>query len=250
MANALKHPGQGVSVPSESTEFLAILNAMMDGLKIENLLIPYTARTIVPVVQGQKVYGVGPGQDWGISSDGITPFERPEKIHRAGFLIPGSGNPGCSGPAELQMHIVLTFEEYARYVIKNVQSNYPYVLYYQAATPFGAATLYPVPNQDGTIAIYTPQLVSEYLTFDDILLVRDGWREMLIYNLAEAIHEVPPYSLRPMAPSITPKAALYKQRVKANQLTPINVKSDPGATQNRYGLGRYSGFPREWTPYS
>ena len=31
MARALKHPGQGVSVPSESTEFLGILNAMIDG---------------------------------------------------------------------------------------------------------------------------------------------------------------------------------------------------------------------------
>jgi len=238
MARALKHPGQGVSVPSESTEFLSILNAMVDGLKIESLLIPYTARTLMPVNLGQKVYGVGPGQDWGIAADGVTPFERPEKIRRCGFLIPGS-----STPTEIPMHIVLTFEEYSAWIIKDVQSTYPLLLYYQAAVPYGSATLWPVPNIAGSVAVYTPQLLSEFLTFDDVVLIRNGWREMLMYNLAVAIHEM--YPERPMDPSVTIKAAAYKDRVKA-----INLRSDGGARQNTNSGDYAPGFPRSWTPYS
>lgn len=243
MARALKHPGQGVSVPSESTEFLGILNGMIDGLKAESLMIPYTNRTIFPITGGQKVYGVGPGQDWGIASDGVTPFETPEMITRAGFLI-----PGASTPTELPMYIILTYEEYAAYIIKDVPSNYPLVLYYQSARPYGAATLFPVPNINGQVAVYTPQWLSEFLTFDDIVYVRDGVREMLMYNLAVAIHEM--YPERAMAPSVELKAIEYKQRVRANQYTPMPIKSDGGATQNSGNGEFWGGYPRAWTPYS
>jgi hypothetical protein len=243
MARALKHPGQGVSVPSESTEFLNILNAMIDGWKIESLLIPYTNRTLMNVTEGQKVYSVGPGQDWGVSSDGMTPFENPEKIHRCGFIIPGSDTP-----TELPMYIILAYEEYAAYIIKDVQSSYPLVLYFQAAQPYGAATLWPVPSCNGQVAVYTPQLLSEFLTFDDVVLIRKGWREALMYNLAVAIHEM--YPERPMDPMVTIKAAAYKDRVKANQYTPIAMRSDHGATQNTTGGEYAGGFPKTWTPYS
>lgn len=243
MARALKHPGQGVSVPSESTEFLGILNAMIDGWKAESLLIPYENRTIFNITGGQKVYGVGPGQDWGVSSDGITPFERPEKISRCGFLIPGS-----STPTELPMYIILTYEEYAAYIIKDVTSNYPLVLYYQAAQPYGAATLFPVPDINGQVAVYTPQWLSEFLTYDDVVYVRDGVREMMMYNLAVAIHEM--YPERPMAPSVEMKAIDFKQRVRANQYMPMPIRSDDGARQNGYGNGYVGGYPRMWTPYS
>ncbi len=243
MARALKHPGQGVSVPSESTEFLGILNAMIDGWKAESLMIPYTNRTIFNITANQKVYGVGPGQDWGVASDGSTPFERPEAITRAGFLIPGS-----STPTELPMYIILSYEEYAAYIIKDVQSNYPLVLYYQPATPYGAATLFPVPSINGQVAVYTPQWLSEFLTFDDVVYVRDGVREMMMYNLAVAIHEM--YPERPMAPSVEMKAFYYKQRVQANQMTPMAIKSDEGAVQNSFGNDYSGGFPRLWTPYT
>ena len=243
MARALKHPGQGVSVPSESTEFLGILNAMVDGWKAESLMVPYTNRTIFNITANQKVYGVGPGQDWGISSDGSTPFENPEKIERAGFLIPGS-----STPTELPMYIILTYEEYAAYIIKDVTSNYPLVLYFQASNPYGSATLFPVPNINGQVAIYTPQWLSEFQTFDDIIYCRAGVREALMYNLAVAINEVFPE--RAMAASVYQKAEEYKRRVKVNQYTPAPIHSDDGARQNSASNEYTGGYPRMWTPYS
>lgn len=234
MARVLKSPGQGLS-PSESQEFLGILNAMVDGFKTEALMIPYTRRTLMPVVLNQKVYGVGPGQDWDI--------ERPEKITRCGFLI-----PGATSSSEIQMHIILSYEEYADYVIKEVTSNFPLVLYYEASSPFGAATLWPVPSQAGQVAIYTPQFLSEFSTPDDILYARAGVREMLMYNLAVAIHEV--YPERPMAPSVETNAYETKRKVKANQLTPMRIRSDDGAIQDGFANGWCGGTPRAWTPYS
>src|SRR5438552_535477 len=88
MARALKHPGQGIS-PSESQEGIGILNSMLDGMKIEGLLMFTTRRSEWDVAVGQKVYSIGPGGDFDM--------ERPEHIHRASYLVPGNSNQ----PAEI-----------------------------------------------------------------------------------------------------------------------------------------------------
>lgn len=98
------------------------------------------------------------------------------------------------------------------------------------------------------MVIYTPQLLSEFSTVDDILLMRDGWREMLEYNLAVAVHEV--YPNKPMAPSVEARADFYKKRVKANQMTPMFMASDGGARQNGLGRNWFGGYARAYVPYT
>lgn len=238
MARALRHPGQGLSVPSESDEGLAILNAMIDGWKIEQLMVEYIRRTLQPVTLNQKVYSVGPGQDWDI--------ERPEKILGAGFIVKGTPP---NGDAELPMQMLFSWEEYQSFVVKDVQSTYPLALYYQAAVPFGSATLWPVPNDSGqNIAIYTNQLLQEFQTIDDPLILKDGYREALEYNLAVAIHEV--YPEKVISPTIITKADWYKQRVKNNNFQPMLIKSDEGARQNAPLDTWFGGLPKAWTPYT
>lgn len=234
MARALKNPGQGVS-NSESLEGLSVLNSMIDGWKIENLLIIYTRRSLQNMVAGQKTYGVGPAQDFDI--------ERPEKIHRAGFIV--TGNPTSS---EIPMEIILTFEEWAQFVVKDVGSTIPLALYYQASVPYGNAQVWPVPTIDSQIVIYTPETLNEFRTVDDAVIVPKGYREMLAYNLAVAIHEL--YPEKGMEPSVSRKAEWYKSRVKANQLTPIFIGSDPAVMQEQRKSGtRWGGNPKAWTPY-
>ncbi len=248
MAGVLKHPGMGGGsgqglAPEEQQEFLQICNSMVDGWKIESLMIEYTRRTIQPFTLNQQDYGVGPGQDWDI--------ERPEKIHRAGFIVTGAqSTPPYQSYAEIPMRIILNYEDWASEVVKHVESSYPLMLYYKPAVPIGQATLWPVPNANGTLAIYTPQLLSEFLTLNDPVYVRDGVREMLQYNLAIRIHEVYPANVWD-GPSVTRRAEQTMQRVKSNQLTPIFIGSDPAAMQERYTgtNGWVGGTPRAWTPY-
>src|ERR1700677_4082973 len=92
MAGSLANPGMGIS-PSESAEALYILNALIDGLKIENLMIVCYLRTYQNMNTNQQNYMVGPGQDFNI--------ERPEKIHGAGFILQG----GTPSEAELPMAV-------------------------------------------------------------------------------------------------------------------------------------------------
>lgn len=234
MARALKHPGQGIS-PSESNEGLQKLNAMIDGWKIENLLIICIRRSIQTMNIGQGVYGVGPGQDFDL--------ERPEHIRRASYLSQDSENE----PSEIPMENVLVSERWQQIVNKNTTSNVPLAYYYQAYAPNGAFTVWPVPSIQSRIVIYTPQTMSEFSTVDDVVEMPDGFREMLQYNLAMAIHEL--YPEHAMAASVEQNAILYKSRVQNNLVTPLFVGSDGGAIQNNRSGSYWGGDPRAWNPY-
>lgn len=232
MAQALKHPGQGIS-NSESQEALDITNHMVDGWAIENLLIIFYIRTVVTVAVGQKDYGVGPGQDFDI--------QRPEKIHTAGFIL----QPDTQNEAEIPMQVVLTYEDYARQVVKNTQSNIPLVLYYRATLPYGTATLWPVPNIVSKIALYTQGAFQEFLNIDDPLVAPKGYREMLMYNLAVRVHQR--YPQKPMDPTVLPMATYYKERVKNQQITPIYMGSDRAVLSRQNPVSGI--YPKTWNPY-
>ena len=240
IANCLVQPGQGVT-NSESQEFLNTLNALIDSLKLEALVFEYVRSTDQTMNPNQRVYGVGPGQDFNI--------ERPEAIPRASFLV-SNGNNG-QGPAEEPMQIILTFEQWQRFIVKGTTSSIPLALYYEASVPYGTVQVWPVPNITSQIRIYTRQMLQEYLTVDDQVVIRDGYREMLIYGLAVKIHEMPPYNQRPMDPNVMQQAVDAKNRVRYTAMAamPMYIASDGGARQNQSTNNTY-GFPKTWDPYS
>ncbi len=233
MANALKHPGQGIS-NSESNEGLHILNSYLDHLKTKKLYVIFTQRNELTVNPGQKVYGVGPGQDFDIP--------RPPKISRCSFL-----NGTAPNIAEIRMRVLLTFEEYQDYTVKNVGANVPLAIYYQGSVPYGSATMWPVPTVTSKIALYTPVLLSEFSTVDDVLEMPYGYRALLEYNLAVLVHMR--YPNNPMDARVYGMAAQATQAVEANQWTPLFIGADPAVMQEsrRANIG---GTPRAWTPYT
>ena len=238
IANILVQPGQGIS-NSESLEFLNILNSWIDQLKIEALVFEYVRRTVQTVNPNQESYGVGPGQDFNL--------ERPEAIPRASFLVSNGGDP--NGPAEIPMRIILTFEEWQRYIVKGTTSSIPLAMYYQAAVPYGVARVWPVPNVTSQIVIYTRQMLQEYLTVDDEVVLRDGYREMLVLGLAVKIHQMPPYNMRPMDASVPQQAIDAKNLVRYAAVTPMYISSDGGARQNQGNTSGMNSFPKSFDPY-
>lgn len=234
-ASALKMAGQGLS-PSETTEFLSLLNSMVNGWKIENLLMIYFIRYIFHLSRGKKDYSVAPGQDFDM--------ERPERIQRAGFIL----NEGTETEGELQMHVCQSYQEYVAEVAKNVTSQIPLLLYYQPSSPYGTATFWPVPSVDNfPITIYNRAVLQEFQSADDNVYAPDGFREMLEFNLAWRIHQNPPYNTRPMDPTVVSQAEYYKARVKAMQVMPILTSPDIAVTRRN---GSYcGGMPKTWTPY-
>ena len=241
LAGALKQPGQQPS-PSEQQEALDVLSHWTDGLKLENLLIQFLIRTVFPVFIGKSVYGVGPGQDWDI--------ERPEKINTASFLL----NTGTQTEAELGMFVVTSYQQWAALIAKRVTSSIPLYLYYQATPGTGTATVWPVPSVDSVqaggsdVVLYTPGTMQEFLTWEDQVITPKGYREMIMYNLAVAIHERPPYNMRPMAPSVERMAQFTKDRVMAGQVTPVLAFPDEACLSSPRA-GQFWSQPKAWTPY-
>lgn len=241
LGGGLKWAGQYVN-QSEESEGITFLNNMINGFKMENLMIQQYIRTVVNVNTNQRVYSVGIGQDWNI--------ERPQRIRRAGYLI-GSG----TSLVEVPMQIVLSMEEWANFTVKFVPSSIPLALYYSPASPtqgaiVGQAELWPVPNAASTIAIYTPQFLEEVNTADDPLYMPDGYRELLVYNLAIRIHQMPPYNMRPMDGTVIQMARYFKARIKAEQMQPLFIGSDPAAMQESTSRRWAGANPKAWTPYS
>lgn len=232
LAHALKNPGQGISA-SEEKEGLMLFNSMINGWRTERLMVVYFIRTIVPYVANQESYGVGPGQDWNVT--------KPSKILRAGFII------GNDSAAEIPMDIVLNYEQWSAFTVKHVRDNVPLALYYQNSYPYGTARLWPVPSADGTMAIYTPQWLSEVLTADDPLITPDGYRDMMIYGLAVRIHQL--YPDKAWDPSVANDADFYKQKVKSNQFTPVFIGADAATLGEDYGSRWVGGNPKAWMPY-
>jgi hypothetical protein len=209
---------------------------MIDGWKIENLLVTNFTRYVFQLLLNKKDYSVGLGGDFSM--------DRPEKIYRAGFLF----NEGTTEEAELPIKCLMDYTEYAAEVVKNVQSSLPLVLYYQATYPLGTATFWPVPSQDLVpVTIYNRSVLQEFVSTDDTVYMPSGWREMLQYNLAVRIHQNPPYNKEIIDAAVEPMAEFYKQRVKNMQITPILTSPDPSATNKK---GRwFGGLAKAWTPY-
>lgn len=241
LAGGLILAGQGIN-PSEQAEILDITNHFIDGLKLEANFEQFTIRTVVQVVAYKQVYGVGPGQDWDI--------ERPEKITNAGFVI----QQGTTSESEISMFIVDSFEQWQQLVPKLTQSSIPLALYYQGTTPYGSATVWPVPEynsanaQGASIAIYSPGYWQEFTSLDDPFVVPHGYREFCMYNLAVRIHQRPPYNKQPMDASVPIMAAEYKTRIANALLKPLFAVPDQACIgPNKYGLGQP---PKAWDPYS
>lgn len=240
MAGVLKAAGQGLS-PSDKSEALLTCNMMINGWKIERLLTIYYKRTVCPVINGQKEYSVGPGLDFDV--------QRMEKFCGAGYLV----NSGQT-EAELPMQVAVSFQQYQTIISKNITSTYPLFLYYlplvpgePGQAPYGQVILWPVPNQDGRIAIYTQATLDMFSTADEIVYMPKGYQEMLTYNLAVRVHQRYPNATWD-GQTIIRFAQTYKERVKNQQLQPILMGSDNGALgPGQYPRGYYDA--RTWNPY-
>ena len=239
MAHVLRAPGRGMS-GSEQAEALHIVNAALDGIKTERWFFYQILRTQFNVVNGQKDYTVGDasfGANWVI--------ERPEKILRTGIIVPGDPDGTQS---EIPIYTVLSYEEYASIVTKLSPSTVPLVHYYQASLPVGTSTLWPVPSQDqvSQVVLYTPQTVQEFTDINADFLVPKGYREFLEYEGAVKVHDR--YPMNPLDPHVRQYAIECKQRVKAQQMTPSFMKSDPAVLRTEVALPGWVFNGRVGTP--
>jgi hypothetical protein len=228
MANVLKRPGRGLS-NSELEEGRHIYNSILDGLKAERLFVYQELRTIVAVTALKPEYLVG---DLGVGADWNLP--QITRIDRAGWIMSGTLN--LPNENEIPMQVVLSYQQFQLIIDKNVQSTWPQVLYFRAAPSqgssgplLGTARLWPVPQANGNAAVYTQGTVDEFTDVESTIEFPLGYREFLEYRGACAVNDA--YPGRPISQRVERLAREYKQRIAANQATPMFIRADRAVMQ-------------------
>jgi len=175
IAHVMGAPGRGPS-PEQVTEGFNVLNSMLDAWKAQRLMIYAVTRNVFPLNSGQDTYIIGMDP-----TDGPIDWEidRPEKIEQAGFLF-----TDVDPVIEQPMRVLWGSQEWASVSPKLLQSNVPYILYYEPSVPNGRVSVFPVPLNGWQIALYLWQAVEQFVTSGDTVIIPPAYQEAIEYNLA------------------------------------------------------------------
>lgn len=197
---------------SEAEDALGAANDLIDNLSNEQLLIPTKIREVFTLVAGQQTYQMGTG-----APDFNT--ARPQKIENA--LLQYSGiNPAIELPMD-----IYTKDEYANVLLKTLQSPIPMCIYPDYAFPNCNVSLWPVPNVDYNLVLYSWKPLAQLSSLTTTLSLPPGYERFLIYALA--LDLAPEYGRA--VPDIVATAALQSKAVikrmnsKAQYLTVDNA---------------------------
>jgi hypothetical protein len=141
--------------PSETTDALTVLNAMLRSWATNRLIVHAIARAEYSV-PAQASYTIGP--------DGDIDATRPVKIQAAARLSNGE-----EIPLEL-------FE----YTASPSRAG----LYYNASWPLGTLRIHPAPVEGLTLVLYTQEVFSEITDTEDDVEFPPGYEDAIRYNLA------------------------------------------------------------------
>ena len=155
------------------------LNSMIDSWKAERLTIYRLSRTgPFALANGVATYLIGSGATWN------TP--RPIWIDQAGLVqTVGGGTPTPEYPIQ-----IYTDYEWAKVVVKTLQSTIPTALWYDrtyTAAGYGTINIWPVPTVANQVVLYSPVPVDEFAIPGDLGTVINfppAYRDFLMYQLA------------------------------------------------------------------
>ena len=89
--------------------------------------------------------------------------------------------------------------------------------------------MWPVPSENGTLAIYTPGVLGEFTAVSDTVTFPPGYREMFEYNLALRIHDGYPEAI--MLPGVEERARKSMALVKTKNIRPSRLRVDDATLQ-------------------
>jgi hypothetical protein len=190
------------------------LNDFLDYLATQRLTIYNQQRSTYSLINGQAAYTIG--------TSGTPDFNqtRPLWIDNLGIIIDGSPDN------EIQIPL-MTRDQYASIIVKDVTSPLPSAAYYNQTYPNGTLTLWPVPS-DATVdlAIYWPsQSLASVAALATTLSIPPGWALMLRYNLAKLL--APEFG-RPLDGQIAMMADESLAAIKRTNMQPQDLSMDAG----------------------
>lgn len=160
--------------PSEFTDGLFVLNAMLDGWQADELNAPASLTQNYPLNVAKKTYTIGtPGGDFN--------GPRPTRILDAKYVVMTNPDQPLYEPLE-----VINDDEYTGISLPGTASSIPQRLLYSTSFPLGSLTLYPIPtNSADMLSITSAQFLAGNLTDENAqLVVGPGYLDAIRYNLA------------------------------------------------------------------
>ena len=186
---------------------LDALNLMVDSWSTNNLMIPAIIRRTFTCVAGQQTYSIGP-----TGADFTAP--RPNRIVDALTVVTPSSGPEL----ELPMKII-NVDQFSNIFVKSVQSTIPLWLYYDNAIPNGNINLWPVPQLNSQLVLYSQEGLTQFASINDNVTLAPGGTRMMKYNLA--VELAPEYGKNDLDAKIVAIAegsmANYKRMINQNK---------------------------------
>jgi hypothetical protein len=226
LAGIMPEAGTGLS-PEESTDAFNAFNAMIDDWNSQRLMSRWIVRYLFEFNAGQQFYQIGPGAaDWNVP--------RPERIETASVVITNSPTL----PLE-QVITPMTYENFQRISVKNVESTIPFAYYYDMQFPIGNVYFYPVPaGPVNQVAIYVWQLLGALQSYTQRVSLPPAYLRAVQYNLA--IELAARFPLRQKLSPLTLKIAMESLRNIKSINTPIeDMTVDRAALQSAGGVYDY-----------
>lgn len=155
-------------VPSGAAgaDALATLNSILDQWACEGLM-SYSSTSGVYSVSSVGSYTIGP-------SGATITAQRPIKIESAYWR----GSDGIDNKLE-----IIPSAKYQEIAIKTT-SSIPQYLWYNATSPSGTITLWPIPSEAGSLGITQRTQIAKYTAITDTVTLPPGYESALHYALA------------------------------------------------------------------
>ena len=160
-----------VPASDDSVSALRALNRLIDGWKINRLLIYTTTRWTWTLVSNVAVYTVGPGGD--------VNMPRPVPTNQVRYYD-SAITPLIERPLAM-----LTDDAWASLKAKGQTNSIPTLYYYNPTYPLGTLTLWPIPTSATLVGVfYAPEAVEELSDVSTTIILPPGYRRMIVKNLA------------------------------------------------------------------
>jgi hypothetical protein len=189
----------------ETQDAFDALNMLLDSYSAGNLMIPAIVQETFTCVAGQQTYSMGPGGNFNT--------KRPTRIVDVQTVVLGS-NPRQTLPMKL-----INIDQFSGIFVKSVQSTIPLWMYNDNAYPAVNLSVWPVPQQNSQLDIWSQKDLAQFVTLNDVVALAPSGNRMLKYNLA--VEMAPEYGKDNLDPKILAIAEAsmnaYKRAINMNK---------------------------------
>jgi len=196
---------------AEQTEYLYVLNSMLDSWRIDKLLVYRILENTFTLQVGFDTYTVGAGGNFNI--------ERPDRLEDTCFIM----YQNTQHPVRVVDEATLTAQQ------TQAQTQMPRMIYLDPAFPLANVFFDYTPDKAYEFHLKTWSSLQQFATINDALVLPPGFQRALESNFAM---EVAPGYLN-ASPELVKIAKESKTKIMQQNVRTTFLTLDPGVTQGR-----------------